>query len=251
MLIDSLNEMSKDELIVTFSESVGEIEQNVPFSFKTPISENYYNVALNLKNQKGKGSQFWIESVNGQDKINEGDSLKINWIYNQNIYDLLENDQNNPLNRAVSLEIIEISDSYNLIVKSTLFSDNTKIVLPDHFFENEELEEILCKFNIGNNTVQGLSIITLTPDDTTKVTEHDSLSGDISMYDAVGNKVMARRNLIYDKIGKRLIFLWNGKNGLGRSVGSGSYVAIFNYNLFYKNNIIHTSQVKKVVGAKK
>jgi len=53
-----------------------------------------------------------------------------------------------------------------------------------------------------------------------------NLSGKISIFDALGNKVVNEENFERDKEKDVLIWTWNGKNTRGRTVGSGAYQAI-------------------------
>lgn len=249
LIIDSLNEDSRDELIITYSEEIEQKVQDEPIAFFT--DEQYYNVELEINNQNSSSTSYWVKNIIGKEVITEGDSVRINWIYDDNIGDKLKNNQNNSENRSVELEIIEIPDSYKLITKSIIFKDNNKLKLNDDIWEIDKLKDLLGKHDIGNNTVKGLTIITLTPDDTTKVTEYDSLTGVISIYDAVGNEVLGKRSLVYDRQNNRLLFLWDGKNNYGRSIGSASYLALINYSVFYKNNIVLTEDSKAIVGVKR
>lgn len=250
-LIDSLNEKSKDELIVLFSEEVNTIDPEEPFVFYTYDDVNEYSVKLTPKAQQGNKGSFWIESIDGVEKISDGDSLRINWVYEKNVFDELNNNQDNPDNRMVSLNLLEIPDKYLLIAKSVLFKDDLTLTLPDHFLDIDVLENVLNNHSVGDNKYKGITIITLTPSDTSKVTESDSLSGVISMYDALGNEVIVNCEMGYDKAKNQLIFLWDGKNRYRRDVGSSSCIAFLDYVFYYKGTEMFSARVKEVVGIKK
>ena len=55
------------------------------------------------------------------------------------------------------------------------------------------------------------------------------LKGDISIFDAVGNQVVARSEMAWWDEKKSLVYVWNIKNENDRTVGSGSYAAIIEF----------------------
>jgi hypothetical protein len=50
--------------------------------------------------------------------------------------------------------------------------------------------------------------------------------GELTIYDGVGNVVIDRTQLLYDRELNSLIYVWDGKNSNGRYVGSGSYLGV-------------------------
>lgn len=88
--------------------------------------------------------------------------------------------------------------------------------------------------------------------------ERDSLAGDFSIYDCIGNQIVKGLELQYDRDNRRLIYVWLGENLKGRNIGSGSYLILANVKrLYVSNNLDEPAeltttdlQFKKTIGIK-
>jgi flagellar hook assembly protein FlgD len=70
------------------------------------------------------------------------------------------------------------------------------------------------------------------------------------MYDALGNIIMQGRDMARTT-GKRLIYIWDGRNEQGRPVGSGQYVAIVSVTVNNGRGVnAHKQTFKTLVGVK-
>jgi len=195
---------------------------------------------------------FEVLSIEGASAIENGDSIRIYWIYDANVYDVLGNNQDNRMNRRVEIAVNIIPDKYDLIPEALIYEVDNEYSMPPNFYDIVELEEVLSTTAVGNGMHRGITIITLRPDDTTKVTVDDSLSGSISIYDAVGNPIIINRKLGFDKVRTRLVYIWDGLNEQGRKVGRASYVAIMPCTFYHRGVLKWGLSAKRViVGVKK
>ncbi len=250
-LIDSLETTARDELTVIFSENVETITPHKPLSFYSKAEDKTYDVSLNRKGQAANSGTFWVDEVTGVAMISKGDSVRINWIYSNNVYDEIGNNQDHPKNRRVELTVDKVPAGYDLIPEALLFDADKKYDLPDNFQSIPELQDVLDKTAIGSGEYQGITIITLAPDDMTRVTSLDSLWGRISIFDPLGNTLVHDEPMGFDKEKTRLVYIWDGSNVLNRTVGGSGYLAVMPCRYIYEGTVYGEWTKRKTVGVKK
>ncbi len=245
--VDSLKTGARDELTIIFSENVEAVTPDKPFEFYNLGNGSEFFAILRVLGQSANRGVFEVLSIEGASAIENGDSIRIYWIYEANVYDVLDNNQDNKKNRRVEIAVNIIPDKYDLIPEALIYRVDNEYSMPANFYEIAELEEVLNNTAVGNGTHRGVTIITLRPDDTTKVTVDDSLSGKISIFDAVGNPIIVNRKLGFDKARTRLVYIWDGRNELGRHVGSSGYVAVMPCTFYYKGKFKWDLPAKSIV----
>jgi len=249
--VDSLKETAQDELTIIFSENVEAITPDKPFEFYNLGNGSEFFAVLRVLSQSANRGVFEVLSIEGASAIENGDSIRIYWIYDVNVYDALGNNQDNEKNRRVEIAVNIIPDKYDLIPEALIYNADNEFSMPANFYDIAELEEVLTNTAVGNGMHKGITVITLKPDDTTKVTEDDSLSGKISIFDAVGNPIIINRKLGFDKARTRLVYIWDGRNELGRHVGPSGYVAVMPCTFYHKGKFKWDLPAKSlVVGVK-
>lgn len=109
-VVDSADESGRDDLTVIFSEDITESSlASKPFELYSLDASNTYDVILAVLDFKDDEVLFEITSVNGRDRIAQGDSLRIKADASTIISDKKGNEQDNNKNlrREIDVEIID------------------------------------------------------------------------------------------------------------------------------------------------
>jgi hypothetical protein len=182
---------SPDTLKVEFSESIASssFDENV---FVLTSGGTVCTITLNnLIAQSGKTASYVVKSVS-KFPVN-GDSLKLN---TGKIADLLNNFQDNPNNRKVSLIVHEVPYTIQAVWGPNPFTAGA--------------EQVVIKVNA-----------------VTKMVEKIKISGTLRIIDRFGNLIKEITEES-DATGS-ISFKWDGRNLGGRLVGAGTYVAYLKY----------------------
>ncbi len=139
-LIDSLKITGRDELTITFSETVELITGDIPFKFFQVNGAVKYDAELSVISQNGDIGVFEVESLIGVASIQDGDSIRINWTLGDNVFDSLRNNQDNPENvrREIDVTLIKVI----LSVKKGIYFDNNADGFVDSVFVEISGEKI-------------------------------------------------------------------------------------------------------------
>lgn len=197
--------LSRRELTLTFSEEVQQILDEQPFYLYAGTDQ--YETLLSLKDVQDKRLTFIVTAVNGVDKINDGDSIHINWEEFENVGDTLNNWQENRNN---------IKRAINLTEKSVI-----KLAPADIEWK---LKATILKQSAEDEIDQRM-YVTLTPKNPENFTDNDSLEAYITLIDPVGNVIFTGREFLSQEPGIYL-YTWDGTNKNSRSTGSGSFTAL-------------------------
>ncbi len=246
-VIDSI----KPRLTITFSEPIEDITRIDPFLFYCPHDDNEYQLTLNTISINDSIGEF---SVEDEYAVHDKDSINIYWKYDNNIYDKIGNNQDNKKNIKRELKVHNTIDTtwktmdFNLIPKSTILEYDKNYFLSEEIQNLENLKDILENYPMEDGKYKGVMMITLQPDSSEldNITPKDSLEGWLSIYDALGNKLLHHKKMAYDKIRKQLIYVWDGKNRHGRQSGSGSYIAVISVK-YYFDTVIQRQTVEKII----
>lgn len=244
---DDLIYLGDNKLIIVFSEKVMKITKENPFTFYSISKKKKYTAAMNVRNQKNETGTFRITTLDGISHIESGDSIRINWEYEDNIYDSLKNNQDNPKNIRRELKV---KAPFDLIFNATLFDPTKEIKITDEIANIPEIQSVLKNMKeLKRNTYNGLMVLTLEPNPAENVSKDNSYTAEISIFDALGNEVLTREKMGYEKSKKRLIYLWPGENNNERQVGLGAYLAIISVERTFideKSNEL----IKRLLGVK-
>lgn len=109
-VLDSAEESSRDELTVTFSEDI--LESSIgdnPFELYSIQDSKTFEASLSILAFNGDEVRFEILSLDGMDRIVQGDSIRIDASVNSIIADVKNNKQENDKNirREINVEIID------------------------------------------------------------------------------------------------------------------------------------------------
>ena len=201
-----------DEIHVQFSENVSIENEENPFV----LNQGTYSYSLSLSdmNLNKDNATFSVVSIDGVDYPKAGDSIRIN--EDANIKDESNTSQNNSNNRFVQLLVDDIPYLLNISAVSPINPKTYEI--PDEL-----------KSSDGNSI--GIPIVA----DFSMSMENGNQDGIIKIFDHVGNIVSesSGRNdgnkdiscHLINSDRTKLVFIWNGKNHLGRDVSSGTYLA--------------------------
>jgi hypothetical protein len=198
-LVDHVKPGEVDTLTITFSEKIDSITTEKPFLFYSDNANKVYDATLQRLSQDGETAVFKIISFgNDVKRILPGDSINI--FKNGEVFDLVNNQQDNPDNIRRVIEIEWIPTLYDVEVISTI-----KMI-------NDNYMYIQVK-------PRGLEFIT----------ESDSLSAVFDIFDPVGNTVQEGLKMdFYRKNGNMYLqYEWDCRNLADREVGSGTYLGLF------------------------
>ncbi len=228
-----------DSIYVTFSEPIKQVSHEVPFYFLSKMESKTYTAKLKRVNQP-KPEQLLFEVLSladNIDKLRGGDSI---WIHESDrVGDLckdlsgnsMTNFQNNPHNTKRELFVERRLIPFTMLPKAASPVNRNNLVTDKfiNIFKNDD--------NSPNNIFEGLKleksgdgyigmVINVVPDRLENVFAAFRCKGELSILDAVGNRVIESRKMGWDEKNKRLIFVWNLKNSNNRYVGSGMYVCL-------------------------
>ncbi len=209
------NAAEKDSLRVYFSEPVENFESTRPFLFKTPKGDEYQ---VFLENGSLSDDYYLaaIRQIQSASSISPQDSIWINTA--ASITDKNHNIQSNQLNRRVTLKIKQIP--YTLIpdaINNPFVPGNLIPAPVQEAYRNEgRLQEL--------DLNKGGIIIVVKPEN--QLRPHVELSGKVSIFDVVKNTVIENKPMVFDKVSKKLFFVWNGVNHKNRKVATGTYLAV-------------------------
>ncbi|MFC1476459.1 hypothetical protein ACFL5S_00685 [Fibrobacterota bacterium] len=255
-LLDHMIDTISDTLTVKFSEPVERVTSDEPFYFLDRDNNTNYTVRLSDDSQPDPDKMvFYVSDLSGVDYMEEGDSL---WIKETDrVSDREGNFQNNYKNTRRKLYVKRIIIPYELIPQSITPVDLTNIhmhVIPDVIIDVLNYQGILSDLHLQQNingTYSGMLIMVVPdPDNIGKFLPDFELKGDISIFDPVGNQVIARSRMGWWDEKKYLVWAWNMKNENDRTVGSGAYAAVMEVedvtkSLGYQNG--GPKQVKKTL----
>lgn len=250
---DSVTDLGTDELTVIFSENVEKITKDKPFRYYSIDKKKTYEANLKVLNQKDNQGVFQVRNLFGVESIKDGDSIRINWVFSDNIYDEKSNSQENSKNIRRPINVTEITvvqkGPYVLDILGTIFDPDITITLPDEFIENKTIQEMLVDLNKNKNgEIKGITVITIAPDIIENIPDNEYYTALFTIYDAIGNAVISEQEMAFLKDSKNLVYLWDGTNGKGRKVASGTYLAIA--AITYYPNGLDNAPGKKVIRKK-
>jgi hypothetical protein len=278
----------KQDVTATFSEGIGRIQQHIPLLFCRQGENSDFEIPLTVTSQNNETAYLRVDlsmpvlpeqslySIGGmrQNKdagsyripgtdadtnlrIREGDSVRINGNTGKNIYDTIQNNQVNPHNirrliHYTSKEhLIEKPAPFEFTAKATLLEFGNWIELPSSIINNPDLKFLLDKIKQKErNRYKGVMIATIEPIPRENFSPNDTLEATISLFDALGNKVLEMQDMVFDRPHKRCIYLWNGSNKQGRKIGAGMYVALFTVKHAYKKVFQREVSAMIMVGVK-
>ena len=204
-----------DSLRVVFSEPVKGFISNEPIKFIKPNGTTGYLV---ITEQTGNlnSTQYTtrVISVQSGNSISQGDLIWINIA--ARISDTLGNEQLNPQNRKVPIEVQQVP--YTIIAKVINNPFSSEEVIP------QEIRDVYA--GTGIVSPQKGIVIIVEPTDTTK--NKINLQGKVSIYDVVKNPVIKDVPGVFDEKTKNFYFAWDGLNSNGRRVSTGTYIGIVN-----------------------
>jgi hypothetical protein len=213
----SETDVSRDTLLVEFSEDIASVSAARPFAlFNVSQGVQYYVVTGNNSIAGATGS-FYVDSIGIVELPANNDSI---WIDSAGgVADINGIVQTNPQNRRVLMN-----------VKAAPYSLTVKIV-PNPFIPGNsplprELLNALPGARIENGVAVEVAVLS-------KVETKTSITAKAVIYDAVGNVVIhcdenssESAQILSDAKNGRTWLLWNGANRQGRYVGPGTYLAI-------------------------
>lgn len=239
----TVTEEGIDKLIITFSEEIREVDEERPFNLLQISSDDEYDVYVEYLRKSGdKQYEFQVTAIEFADAILGGDSI---WI-RTDVIDLADNNQTNEDNYRRP-----IADT--TIVTKTWLPDDVTFVLKATVLDPEEEIEFTKEYSglDGVGTYKGVMVLTVEPEDREKadLNERDILSGELVIFDCLGNQVSSKVAMEYDKDERRLIYVWQGTNETDRKVGAGSYYAIASIRREYYTKEL--SEAPQVIEGKK
>jgi len=244
-----------DTLDVVLSETVETITRDMPFKFYCTSQSMDYDAELAVVSQNANLGRFTVTSLTGVSRISVGDSIRVNWVYSNNVYDAIGNNQDNPKNirRLIDVRVekdtIYVPLDFKLIPKATILDLSSKKGINLNGIKHiPEISQVLQYMEQEGDGYIGLMIITLEPVPIENVSNQDSYTGILHIYDAVGNEVALDIPMGFDENTKQLIGLWNGRNTLDRIVGPGGYVAVMPVNFYLSGKLSHSKTIQKTIG---
>ncbi len=231
-LVDYMVDTVSDTLTVRFSESVERVTSDEPLYFLDQDNNAIYTVKLaGVSRPDPDKMKFYVVSLSGVDYMENGDTL---WIKETGrVSDTQGNFQNNNKNTRRKLYVERKVMPYTFIPKAVSPVDLTNIhinIIPSEIITVLNNQGILDDLGLSQATggsYYGMLIMVVPdPDNIGEFLTDLELEGDMSIFDAVGNQVVARSEMAWWDEKKSLVYVWNIKNENDRTVGSGMYAAI-------------------------
>ena len=231
-LVDYMNNTISDTLTVKFSEPINRVTSDEPFYFLDRENNTTYEVKLSdVSHPDPDKMVFYVTSLSGVDYMEEGDSLWIKEI--DHVGDIEGNYQNNNKNTKCKLYVKKVMMPYSFIPKAVSPIDLTNMhthIIPNEIISVLQSQGILGGLNLQQNNTgsyTGMLIMVVPyPNNIGEFLPDLELEGKISVFDAVGNQVVARSEMAWWNEKKSLVYVWNVKNENSRTVGPGVYLSI-------------------------
>ncbi|MDG5815677.1 hypothetical protein QA601_11340 [Chitinispirillales bacterium ANBcel5] len=202
---------STDTLIVTFSEPVEYISHDMPFNLFTTRNESpeEYNFVLRFIRQIGEQHLFTVEGREPSSVLpSKEDSIYINPL--AAVKDYSDNSQQNSNNKRVKLEIDDATEMWELKVAPIPYYQHTPVYYDNYGYKKAilfELSPIYRGFIVDNH--------------------YNEIRLDI--YDHLGNVVFSG-TMEHTKNSEAYRAFWNLKNRKGRTVATGTYLAVASFS---------------------
>jgi len=234
-LVDYMDGTKGDTLTVTFSENILSINNIRPFYFRSmKYNRAVYYAELTPAAHAASQMSFKVTLIKGVgqqvDYIISGDSI---WISTdgQIVFDDKNNLQDHPDNRRAIVTVKRIFAPFHLIAKGVTpinlpqFQRKEGPKIPDIIID--KLDSKNKQTTIGNNRCGML--LQVGPEEPDKIFAPEFLlDGTLTIFDGVGNRIIAEQILGYDSNKKSLFYVWDCRNSNGRYVGPGTYLVVFN-----------------------
>lgn len=198
-----------DTLVVVFSENVAPIQNQSPFRFFDPLSNQNYLMTLSSIKNSNETHTFLVSSITGRESPGSADSIWIN--ETAQVGDVNGKLQTNPANHRALLGRGNNTYSFSVITCPSP-ADPTTASVPATILNqltNASPKGIVVMIS-SNKPIAGI----------------DTISGKISIYDPLGLPVVKDERCSVSKSRDKIFFIWNGCNKKGRIVGNGIYSAI-------------------------
>ena len=221
-----------DSLVAKFSEGVPAPSSNQPFTFYDPVTKSTYSMQVRYVRQNSPSELvFAVQDIIGKEFPESRDSVSIN--KNAGVRDQKGNIQDSD-NRRSELQFKAQKYDYNIIS------------LPNPYDPVQSTIPASVKSYYGIKADRGLVIIA---EPASRMAGYVNLSGRITIYDAVGNKVVNQIKGHVAQASKGVAFVWNGTNDKGRYVGAGTYLAVITIedNQGYKSVQRYKLGIKRTV----
>lgn len=239
---------AKDTLKLIFSEKVKPIAAPDPFKpfycirHDGNLFPTTYGPTLTQDNSNTPATEmtFTVEDFNNagikhfikSDGAAKNDSIWISWLYNY-VGDESENYQRNETNTRRLIDVKVNLTNIQLQIQTTqiVIGNNNINSINNTIFNTIVLDPVNIQ-NILNQTNNINLIIQINLVDVILNSIVDSLTGTLTIYDPLGNTLLKNEKMGYDKIKKKLNFVWNERNLIGRYVGCGAYMAVARVEIF-------------------
>lgn len=202
------NNNETDSIKARLSENIAIPSNRQPFTFFDPATGQKYSMDLEYSRQENQSTYvFSIIDIIGKEYPQAGDSVSIN------------------PGAGVRDQIGNIQDSENKFSElkfKTQQYDFLIVSYPNPFDpkKSEIPPKVINHYGLREN--KGILIIA---EPTSQMAGYVDLEGKMVIYDAVGGKINEISGNT-PKTGKGVIFLWNGQNQKGRTVGTGTYLTV-------------------------
>jgi len=221
-----------DTLVITFSEQVNSVESGtqMPFQCEDNQGQNY---SLEVLSSSADGSEvrYLVTVDNNSILPAKGDSIWINHTGGV-IEDSYGNEQDNNSNLGVLFSAAVFRASYDVII------------FPNPFLiGSTEKNPLVDNYSESSVDSRGVIAVMVRPFGQRPAKE---LTGKISVFDIVGNKLVDSEPLLYQERSGVLLFTTEPLNQSGRVLGNGTYRAVISIT----DNDNQTVQMNRLIGIK-
>lgn len=245
LYINTLDDDKDDTLRVTFSESVEDPDEEHLLKFYR--EESSFEGELDLISHNDDNAVFGINGfTKDKRELLKGDSVNVNF----GLWDFEDNEQKKSFNikRAIDVKLLLPKIKVKLIAVNPYIIKETTI--PD---EVVEFIEDVDKYELdeSDSGYVGCLIMTQFEPESLLGQIDMEIDGTITILDKVGNTIVEKVTMEFVKELGQLVYIWNGKNSLNRTVGGDSFVITSAIQLQIANGRKMQFQDEIVISTKK
>lgn len=229
LYLNTMDDEIPDTLKVHFSEEVLSINSDQPFRFFH--NGKSFLGTLELEEHNNESALFSVLSFDGGvEELFAEDSVNIH----EAVVDLVGNEQRDRKNIKRPLDVKIVLPKIDFKLKALTPFNPERTVVPDEVIA---LVDEVEKYDLTQSDSGYVGdLITLSVIPRSILSQLDfTIEAEISILDKVGNVILPQQKMEFLDDMYSLVYLWNGKNSLGRVVGKDSFLLVCQVRLVFSD----------------